>query len=322
MTDDLNWRPRFTLQSLAARARLLAEIRIFFAQRGVLEVETPHLNPAGTTDPNIESFTTMSMGSVLYLHTSPEFAMKRLIAAGSGPIYQICKVFRAEEKGRYHHPEFTMLEWYRLGMDHHTLMNEVADLFAALGVPCNSKRRSYADLFKARVGLNPHTASPEELHEWIISMEISRESVMPLLIDRAQLLDYIFSFHVASELGRDGPEFVFDFPLEHAALARIRPGCPPVAERFELFWNGVELANGFHELTDAEEQRHRFIADNERRRKRGQSESVLDHNLIQALASGLPTCAGVAIGLDRLLMLSENEKSLAGTTLPFAFDLV
>lgn len=322
MTEDLNWRPRFTLQSLAARARLLANIREFFAQRGILEVETPLLNPTGTTDPNIESFTTLSTGTVLYLHTSPEFAMKRLLAAGSGPIYQICKVFRAEEKGRFHHPEFTMLEWYRLGMDHHALMNEVADLFAALGVPASIRRRSYADVFDARVGLNPHTASNEALREWIKSMAISSESTLPLLADRAQLLDFVFGFYVAPELGQDGPEFVFDFPVEQAALARIRPGCLPVAERFELFWNGVELANGFHELTEADEQRQRFTADNEKRRKRGQSEIAVDHRLIQALDSGLPTCAGVAIGLDRLLMLSENEPFLAGATLPFASDLV
>jgi lysyl-tRNA synthetase class 2 len=307
---------------LAARARLLAKIREFFAQRGVLEVETPLLNPTGTTDPNIESFTTMSTGSLLYLHTSPEFAMKRLLAAGSGPIYQICKVFRAEEQGRYHHPEFTLLEWYRLGMDHHALMNEVADLFAALGVPVSTRRRSYADVFNARVGLNPHTASDEALREWINSTVGSGESTPPLLVDRAQLVDYVFGFYVVPELGRDGPEFVFDFPVEQAALARIRPGCPPVAERFELFWSGVELANGFYELTEAEEQRLRFTTDNEKRRKRGQSEIAFDHRLIRALDSGLPTCAGVAIGLDRLLMLSENEKSLAGATLPFTSDLV
>lgn len=215
-----------------------------------------------------------------------------------------------------------MLEWYRMGMDHHALMDEVADLFAVLGVPVSTRPRSYAEVFKARVGVNPHTASDVELHNAANSLSVSTDIKIPLLVGRAQILDYLFSFYVMPELGRNGPEFVFDFPAEQAALARIRPGCPPVAERFELFWEGVELANGFHELTEASEQQHRFMADNDSRRKCGRPEVAMDHRLILALTSGFPASAGVAMGLDRVLMLTENETSLSDSTLPFASDLV
>lgn len=316
-----SWRPVFSAESLAARAKLLSDIRAFFAACGVLEVETPILGPAGTPDPNIESFETRFGEHALYLHTSPEFAMKRLLAAGSGAIYQVCKVFRAEEHGRYHHPEFTMLEWYRPGFDHHQLMDDVAALLIAVGAPACIGRRRFEDAFEEAVGLNPHTASETSLHERIRAMSVNDGSSTPVLRGRAELLDYLFGFHVAPSLGRTGPEFIFDFPVEHAALARIRPDPVPVAERFELFWQGVELANGFHELTDAVEQRRRFEADNNRRRERGLATVALDRQLIQALTAGLPECAGVALGIDRLMLLLSGASSLAQGTLPFAADL-
>lgn len=322
MTElEAGWRPVFSVASLEARAKLLADIRAFFAACGVLEVETPVLSPAGTTDPNIESFNTRLGDQVLYLHTSPEFAMKRLLSGGSGAIYQICKVFRAEEKGRYHHPEFTMLEWYRPGFDHHQLMDNVAALLTAVGAPFCTGRRSFKDVFSEAVGLNPHTACDTSLHECIQAKAANGQSHAPILRGRGELLDYLFAFHVAPSLGKNGPEFIFDFPIEHAALARIRSSPVPVAERFELFWQGVELANGFHELTDAVEQRRRFEADNDCRRQRGLAVVAMDQRLIQALAAGLPKCAGVALGVDRLIMLLSRTSSLAQSALPFSGDL-
>lgn len=306
------WPPAATLDTLRARAALLHRIHVFFERREVMEVNTPVLSAAGTVDPNIHSFAVNgdTGDPSLWLHTSPEFAMKRLLAAGSGAIYQICPVFRREERGRLHNPEFHMLEWYRPGFDHHALMDELAALLRnicthrLLIVP--ARRLTYRDAFTTHAGVDPFRAEISELGDCL-----SHHSVYHSLDrngDRDVWLDLIMASVVGPRLGRDAPALVYDYPASQAALARVRPGDPPVAERFELFVGGIEVANGFHELTDADEQARRF----EREHGRGSGRRPpIDRALIEALHAGLPPCAGVAVGLDRLLMLDLDLSSIA-----------
>ena len=309
LPDD--WRPAASFEVMQRRARLLAQIRQFMADRDILEVDTPMLDSAANPDPAIDSLTsTVSFpdavtGRTRYLHTSPEFAMKRLLAAGSGPIYQICKVFRDNECGRLHQPEFTMLEWYRPGFDHHKLMQEISELLVSLHCQAPGKT-PYAEVFQQYTGLDPHRANLEQLQ--------TRASGLGLVCgdpDRALLLDCIFSHEVAPNLGTARPHFIFDYPACQAALARISSGPPALAQRFELFINGIEIANGYNELCDIHEQYSRFMKDNDRRRHTGQTELPLDQKLLAALAHGLPACAGVALGLDRLLLVLTGNRSLA-----------
>lgn len=280
------------------------------AQNGILEVETPVLSHAGNTDPNLNSFTCRFKSpsdpevDLLYLHSSPEFAMKRLLAAGSGPIYQICRVFRDAELGRLHQPEFTMLEWYRPGFDHHALMVEMADLLDMLGFSM-TMRRSYASAFKSITGMDPHRATDAQLQD-----RSAQSGLQGSGHNRSLLLDFLFSTLVMPGLGQNGPELIYDFPVCQAALARIRKDDPPVAERFELFIRGMEIANGFNELTSVTEQRTRFNADNEQRQVQGRPVVKLDENLLGGLAHGLPDCAGVALGIDRLLMVVLGYDSI------------
>ena len=308
-----DWRPGASLETIKARAELYGSVRAFFSSRGVLEVETPILSAHATVDRQIESFafalpTSRLPHSALYLQTSPEFAMKRLLAAGSGPIWQICKVFRLEEQGRHHNPEFTMLEWYRPGYDHHRLMDEVAELLQAIGIAGAIGRLSYREAFQRHAGLDPFGASLEELRARHPIDGHATEQ------DRDFWLDVIMSHVVGPQLGRQVPQFLHDFPSSQAALSRISGG---VAQRFELFWNGIELANGFHELTDAAEQKARFKADQKWRCEQDRAVPPYDRNLIAALEAGLPACAGVALGLDRLLMLKLGLPDIAKT---LAFD--
>lgn len=281
-------------------------IRAYFAAAGVLEVETPILSNAAVTDPVLSSLTTAGRGpglaGPLFLQTSPEFAMKRLLAAGSGPIYQICKVFRDDERGRHHHPEFTLLEWYRPGWDHRQLMSEVADLVrVALGRPDLAVEQvGYRDLFRDRLGVDPWSVTPDDLRRTALAVGIADADALDLDLDG--WLDLLLSHRLAPELGRECMTFLYDYPPSQAALARIRPGAHPAAERFELYLGGVELANGFHELTDAREQGRRFDADLAARRRQGLPTPPRDERLLAALDAGLPDCAGVALGLDRLLM--------------------
>jgi elongation factor P--(R)-beta-lysine ligase len=321
-----HWRPSASSDTLRARAELLRHMREFFYRRGVLEVDTPALSRHATVDRHIESFSASPHSSPLtphrfWLHTSPEFAMKRLLAAGSGPIYQLCHVFRAGDAGRLHNPEFMMLEWYRPGWDAFQLMGEVEALVSGLGVGAGQPfpRMSYRDAFHAIAGLDPFEASLTDLQEGLRRFEVAppEYSVTDGLRERDVWLDLWMGAVVGPRLGLDAPCFVFDFPASQAALARIRSGSPPVAERFELFWKGLELANGFHELTDAEEQQRRFEADRDWRRQHGRTVPPYDVHLIEALASGLPECAGVALGVDRLLMLRLDLPELAPS---MAFD--
>lgn len=304
---------------LAQRADLLRAVRRFMDERGILEVDTPALSGAGATDPHIHSLAAMVQlpdepaPRQVWLHTSPEFPMKRLLAAGVGPIYQICRVFRGGEHGGLHQPEFTMLEWYRPGLDHNRLMDEINELLAALDL-APAARRTYASVFLEYVGLDPHGADISELEKAAADRGLRGSQT-----DRAGITEFLFSDTVAPNLAAQGNVFIHDYPQDQAALAEVRPGSPPVAERFELFMNGIEIANGFHELRDADQQRHRFLDDNARRRREGCAEIPVDERLLAALESGLPQCAGVAVGLDRLLMVKCGRTRLDDViAFPFA----
>nr|WP_242519061.1 EF-P lysine aminoacylase EpmA [Thiorhodovibrio litoralis] len=278
---------------------MLAEIRAFFAAREVLEVETPLLSQAATTDPALASMRVGENGA--WLQTSPEFPMKRLLAAGSGPIYQICRVFRDGERGRFHHPEFTLLEWYRPGWTLTELMQEVADLVRVLlqrpELPVEFVR--YRELFQQALGLDPWQCTSADLQ----SAAGARGLGDGLELDTDAWLDLLLTHCLEPDLGRDGLTFLHAYPPSQAALARLSSDDPPHAERFELYWQGLELANGFQELTDANEQRQRFDADQSERAALGLPLVPLDEHLLAALQAGLPDSAGVALGLDRLLML-------------------
>jgi lysyl-tRNA synthetase class 2 len=274
-----------------------------------MEVETPVCSAYGGTDPALASLTSRytgpgaPQGQDLFLHTSPEFPMKRLLAAGCGPIYQICRVFRDGEAGRLHNPEFTLLEWYRPGFDHHRLMEELAELInSLLPEPRPVERLSYGELFQRYLAINPHRARVDELRQCAEGNNIPGVDSLQLA-ERDGWLDLLLSHLIEPELGRDRLTFVYDYPASQASLARLREGDPPVAQRFELYMGGMELANGFFELTDAQEQRHRFAADNSRRQREGLPQVPMDEHLLAALKRGLPECAGVALGIDRLLMV-------------------
>jgi len=294
------------------RARVLARIRAFFEQAGVLEVDTPTLAAAGATDPNIESLTTRCQSGArprrLYLQTSPEFAMKRLLAAGSGPIYQVSHAFRNAEMGRLHNPEFTLLEWYRPGFDHHALMDEMDALldrvFDAHGT---SRRLTYRQAFLAAGVPDPFESDTQALAAHAERAGLDPGSAAGA--ERDALLDFLFSHAVQPSLDA-GRVYVHDYPATQAALARIRQDTPPVAERFELFIDAIEIANGYHELTDAREQRRRFEADIAARERAGLAPMPVDERLLDALGAGLPECAGVALGLDRLVMLAAGETAI------------
>ncbi|MBS0376508.1 MAG: EF-P lysine aminoacylase GenX [Proteobacteria bacterium] len=310
--SEPGFRPGAAPEALRARAGLLARCRAFFAARGVLEVETPVLAQGAATDVHLASLSTRLAGrpAPYYLQTSPEYAMKRLLAAGSGDIYQICKVFRDEEAGPRHNPEFTMLEWYRLGFDQHALMDEVAALLGELLGPrlaATAERLSYREALGRPLGLDPYTAPLAEL----AALAARHGAQGDLGPDRDTYLDFLMAVVVGPTLGRGRLTFVHDFPASQAALARLLPGEPPVAARFEAYAQGLELCNGFHELADPAEQRRRFEQDLAIRRARGLPLPPLDERLLAALAAGLPPCAGVAVGLDRVLMVALGCGSLA-----------
>jgi lysyl-tRNA synthetase class 2 len=312
-----DWRPAADLAVLRRRAELLGRVRGFFAERRVLEVETPQLAAATVTDPHLASLATRftgpgaAAGRHLYLQTSPEYAMKRLLAAGSGPIYQLARAFRDGEAGGRHNPEFTLLEWYRPGWDHHRLMGEVGELLAVLvGAPAG-ERLTYRELFVRHCGVDPHTADAAALDRALAAAGSGASGLDPG--DRDGRLDLLLAGAIEPRLPADRPVFVHDFPASQAALARLRrePDGVVVAERFEVFYGGFELANGFNELTDPGEQRRRFEADLERRRRLGLPAVAVDERLLAALGAGLPPCAGVALGFDRLVMAATGARSIA-----------
>lgn len=301
MSKD-HWQPSATLATLRARAELLSNIRSFFAEREVLEVETPLLGHSAGTDPQLAPMQVLlergGENDRAYLQTSPEFAMKRLLAAGSGPIYQLGKAFRDGDLGRRHNPEFTMLEWYRPGFDEHRLMDEVAALVSMVLGEKEIPRCSYRQLFQQHLNIDPHHADSETL----ATLARQKLDVGFPDEDRDFWLDLLFSHLI--EPGLEA-QFIYDYPASQAALARLHRNEEGelVARRFELVLRGMEIANGYFELSDSAEQALRFRQDQQLRREAGQEPLPLDMHLLEALEHGLPDCAGVALGVDRLLML-------------------
>ncbi|GAL28725.1 translation elongation factor P Lys34:lysine transferase [Vibrio variabilis] len=293
---------------LKKRAELIQAIRSFFLSREVMEVDTPAMSHATVTDVHLHTFKTEFVGPgyadgrQLYFMTSPEFHMKRLLAAGSGSIYQINKAFRNEESGRYHNPEFTMLEWYRVGFDHHQLMDEMDDLLMMVLNCAKAERMTYQQAFISQLGVCPLTAEMSSLKEAAAPLGLS--DIADQEEDRDTLLQLLFSMGVETKIGKQVPAFVYDFPASQAALAKVNPNDERVADRFEVYFKGIELANGFHELDKPDEQLARFKDDNSKREKMGLAPQPIDYHLIEALKSGLPACAGVALGIDRLIMLA------------------
>ncbi|CAE6919019.1 With EpmB is involved in the beta-lysylation step of the post-translational modification of translation elongation factor P (EF-P). Catalyzes the ATP-dependent activation of (R)-beta-lysine produced by EpmB [Vibrio sp. B1FLJ16] len=303
-----NWQPTASIEQLRQRATLIASIRQFFSERQVMEVDTPAMSHATVTDIHLHTFQTEFVGpgyadgSKLFFMTSPEFHMKRLLAAGSGCIYQINKAFRNEENGRYHNPEFTMLEWYRVGFDHHQLMDEMDDLLQKVLKCGAAERMTYQQAFIQVLGVCPLEGSLDELK--VVAGQLGLSDIAEPENDRDTLLQLLFSVGVENKIGQHVPAFVYDFPASQAALAKINPSDQRVADRFEVYFKGIELANGFHELDNPKEQLARFEQDNLKRLEMGLKPQPIDYHLIAALESGLPDCAGVALGIDRLIMLA------------------
>ena len=328
-----DWRPTASRAALQLRAALLARTRGFFAARGVLEVDTPLVVNSPVTDVHVHSARVMleavtregATPRPYFLHTSPEYAMKRLLAAGTGDIYQICHVVRSLERGRLHNAEFTLIEWYRLGFSLDALMDEVEALVRELlGEPPQAasaraasrarERVSYVEAFRRALALDPFAASLAELAE-----HARRAGLESVAADRDELLEFLMGALIGPQLGRDGLTFVHGYPSSQAALARLDPHDPRAAERFELYCEGIELANGFHELASPGEQRSRFERDLEERRRLGLPRTSVDERLLAALEAGLPDCCGVALGFDRTLMLAAGARSI-DAVLPFPIE--
>lgn len=312
MFEQELWQPTAPIKNLLTRAKIIAEIRRFFTDRGLLEVETPVLSEFGVTDVHLSTFKTEfiapfhQQSKPLWLITSPEYHMKRLLAAGSGAIFQICRVFRNEEAGPRHNPEFTMLEWYRPHFDMYRLINEVDDLLQQI-LDCEpAESLSYQFAFQQYVGLDPLSATKTEL----IAKAKEQHFVGAENEDRDTLLQFLFSTLVEPEIGKTRPVAVYHFPAAQAALAQISSEDHRVAERFEFYYKGLELANGFNELTDVKEQFSRFEQDNRQREKMGLPQQAIDRRLLGALQAGIPNCAGVALGVDRLMMIALNAERI------------
>lgn len=309
------------IEALRQRARLNALIRAFFARREVLEVETPIMSAAGNTEPNIEGFQTRFTGHVdagsplRWLRTSPEYPLKRLLAAGVGDCYELGRVFRNGEAGGRHNPEFTMLEWYRVGWDHHQLIEEtialVREALAAVGREASVRVLTYRQLFLETIGLDPFLAD-----EATLRAALGEVGIQPEGLTRDDWLDLLMTHRIQAHFLPGQITVIHDWPATQAALARIRREDPPVAERFELYLGAFELANGYHELTDAQEQRQRFQRDLAIRASRGAEVLPLDEAFLAALPS-MPACAGVAVGVDRLLMALAGTSRIADV---LAFD--
>lgn len=312
---DVTWRPSADLETLVQRAQIIAKIRSFFTDRHYLEVDTPAMAHYGVTDPYLSNIKAYFRNKPYCLQTSPEYHMKRLLAAGSGPIFQLAKVFRDDELGRWHNPEFTLLEWYQLGIDHHALMDEMDLFLKAITGSKPMLRKTYQEAFLEACDLDPLQASILELKETLAIHDLS--NVLPQ--DEQDIDQYLFLLmsHVVEPFlaQYDAPVAVYHFPPSQAALAKVNKG---LAERFEVYYKGVELANGFHELTDAAAQAQRFNQDRTQREILGFNTVDSDPWLIEALKQGLPACSGVALGIDRLLALVLEKQSISEV---MAFDL-
>jgi lysyl-tRNA synthetase class 2 len=307
MSSEQSWRPSATIELLQQRSAIIAKIREFFVRRNYLEVETPVMARYGVTDVYLSNIRAFFRGEAYPLQTSPEYHMKRLLAAGSGPIFQLARVFRDDELGRWHNPEFTLLEWYQLDIDHHELMDEM-DLF--LQAILKSKpliRKTYQQVFIESCAIDPFDVSIDRLKNVLEKHDLDR--VLPAEeTDKDQYLFLLMSHVVEPFLSHEvAPVAVYNFPISQAALAQVHD---KVAHRFEIYFKGVELANGFHELTDAQAQANRFASDQESRAQKGLLAVDADQYLLDALKFGMPNCSGVALGIDRLLAIALNKDSI------------
>jgi elongation factor P--(R)-beta-lysine ligase len=313
-----NWKPTASIATLELRAAMLRAAREYFVATRALEVETPALSAAAVSDVHLASVTARACNQARFLHTSPEYAMKRLLAAGCGDIWQICKVYRDDESGRWHNPEFTLIEWYRVGIDHHSLMSDVERLIGAMLPPAKqfdrAERLSYREAVQLHAGVDAFADPTAVLVARLESAGI--EVPRNMGDERDACLDLIMSTLVGPALGRERLTFIYDYPASQAALAKVRG---PVASRFEAYLDGVELANGFHELADANEQRARFEQDQRERAKRGLPVNPVDERFLAALEHGLPECSGVALGFDRLVMCATDARHL-DEVLTFPFE--
>ncbi|PKG81532.1 elongation factor P lysine(34) lysyltransferase [Colwellia sp. 75C3] len=315
----MTWQSTLTWQNAQKRALILQQIRQFFAERQVIEVETPALSQGTVTDVYLDAISCKynfladspaDHSTELFLQTSPEFHMKRLLASGYGCIYQIAKAFRHEESGSHHNPEFTMLEWYRIGFDQFALMSEVAELLKVVLGGNKAVFSTYQNIFIETVTVDPLTATFEELVELLNKHEKSADWLIEMN-DPDLLLQFIFTEIIEPTVGINQPQFIYDFPIAQASLAQRSIDDPRVAQRFECYFKGIELVNGFNELTDANEQVLRFEEDNAKRKNQGLPVKAIDGNFIAALNHGLPPCSGVALGIDRLVMLALDIKNIS-----------
>jgi len=315
----MTWQSTLTWQNAQKRAKILQQIRQFFADRNVIEVETPALSQGTVTDVYLDAISCKydfladspaGHSTELFLQTSPEFHMKRLLASGYGCIYSIAKAFRHEEAGRNHNPEFTMLEWYRIGFDQFDLMSEVAELLHAVLGGNKAVFTSYQDIFIKTVSVDPLTATFDALVE-VLTKYSKADDWLIEMNDPDLLLQFIFTEIIEPTIGLNEPQFIYDFPIAQASLAKRSIDDPRVAQRFECYYRGIELVNGFNELTDATEQVARFEEDNAKRAAQGLPVKPIDKNFIDALTHGLPQCSGVALGIDRLVMLALNSEHIS-----------
>jgi len=315
----MTWQSTMTWQNAQKRAKTLQQIRQFFAERNVVEVETPALSQGTVTDVYLDAISCKydfladspsGHSTELFLQTSPEFHMKRLLASGYGCIYSIAKAFRHEEAGRCHNPEFTMLEWYRIGFDQFELMSEVAELLHAVLAGNKAVFSSYQDIFIKTVSVDPLTASFDELVE-VLTKYGKADDWLIEMNEADLLLQFIFTEIIEPTIGLSEPQFIYDFPIAQASLAKRSIDDPRVAQRFECYYRGIELVNGFNELTDATEQVARFEQDNAKRVSQGLAVKPIDENFIAALNHGLPQCSGVALGIDRLVMLAIDSDHIS-----------
>lgn len=303
----LNWKAGASSKTLISRAKYLKRIRDFFEKNEILEVETPSISEFPTIDLHLESFSLAdeSGPTAHYLITSPEYHMKRLLCEGVGSIFQICKSFRKNDFGRYHNAEFTIIEWYRVGWDHWQLMNEIELLLDDLLDCGNADRISYQSMFQHYLCLDPFSME----HEDLIQVCQNQNITLPDYLNdpaspKDEWLNFLMGALIESQLGKDKPVFVFDYPSSQASLARICPENPMVSQRFELFFKGLEIGNGFFELNNPKEQRRRFNEENQKRIQMNKKPLPIDHRFLSALEEGLPDCAGVALGFDRIMMLA------------------
>ena len=320
-----DWRSKASKETLLERALMLKNIRAFFDARNVLEVETSLLSHYSTTDPHLDSLRTRFRDQECYLNTSPEYAMKRLLAQWRQPIYQVCKAFRDDELGVSHNPEFTMLEWYRPGYDMQQLMDEMVELVKVLfeksEIEPVFEYVSYQRAFEDVTGFDPHRVTSDACFQFALDNHVEIPQGLTAADDVNDWLDWLLTQVVIPAFKGDGFTFLYDYPAAQCALAKIMPSSEQVAvaKRFELYYGDIELANGFYELTDGDEQLSRFREENQSRINAGKEIGRIDENFIAALTHGLPDCSGVAVGLDRLLMLLTGARHIE-QVLSFSWD--